>query len=42
MYVYKAERIDGIRVQRINIVYNGIGEFDPLVSTSAHQQEKSA
>ena len=27
IYVYKAERIDGRRVQRIKIVYNCIGEF---------------
>ena len=31
IYVYKAERIDGRQVQRIKIVYNCIGEFDPLV-----------
>ena len=42
IYVYKAERIDGRRVQRIKIVYNCIGEFDPLVSTSTTEQEKSA
>jgi site-specific DNA recombinase len=42
IYVYKAERIDGRRVQRIKIVYNCIGEFDPLVSTSTSEQEKSA
>ncbi|HHX72117.1 MAG TPA: DUF4368 domain-containing protein [Clostridiales bacterium] len=34
IYVYKAERIDGRRVQRIKIVYNCIGELDPPVSTS--------
>jgi site-specific DNA recombinase len=27
IYVYKAERIDGRRVQRIKIVWNCIGEF---------------
>ncbi|HBI27770.1 MAG TPA: recombinase, partial [Peptococcaceae bacterium] len=42
IYVYKAERIDGKRAQRIKIVYNCIGEFDPLVSTSTTEQEKSA
>lgn len=42
IYVYKAERIDGRRVQRIKIVWNCIGEFDPPVSTSAKEQEKSA
>lgn len=42
IYVYKAERIDGRRVQRIKIVYNCIGEFDPPVSTSTTKQEKSA
>lgn len=42
IYVYKAERIDGRRVQRIKIVYNCIGEFDPPVSTSTTVQEKSA
>ncbi len=42
IYVYKAERIDGRRVQRIKIVYNCIGEFDPPVSTSTTEQEKSA
>lgn len=42
IYVYKAERIDGRRVQRIKIVYNCIGEFDPTVSTSPTEQEKSA
>ena len=42
IYVYKAERIDGRRVQRIKIVYNCIGDFDPPVSTSTTKQEKSA
>jgi site-specific DNA recombinase len=42
IYVYKAERIDGRRVQRIKIVYNCIGEYDPPVSTSTTKQEKSA
>ena len=42
IYVYKAERIDGRRVQRIKIVYNCIGEFDPPVSTSTTEKEKSA
>ena len=27
VYVYKAEKVDGRRVQRIRIVYNCIGEF---------------
>ncbi len=42
IYVYKAERIDGRRVQHVKIVYNCIGEFDPPVSTSTTEQEKSA
>jgi site-specific DNA recombinase len=42
IHVYKAERIDGRRVQRIKIIYNCIGEFDPPVSTSTTEQEKSA
>ncbi len=42
IYVYKAERIDGRRVQRIKIVYNCIGEFDQPVSASTTEQEKSA
>ncbi len=42
IYVYKAEHIDSRRVQRIKIVYNCIGEFDPPVSTSTTKQEKSA
>lgn len=42
VYVYKAERIEGRRVQRIKIVYNCIGEFDTPVSTSTTEQEKSA
>lgn len=42
IYVYKAERIDGRRVQRIKIVYNCIGDFNPPVSTSTTEQEKSA
>ncbi|RXE58726.1 DUF4368 domain-containing protein [Acetivibrio mesophilus] len=42
IYVYKAECIDGRRVQRIKIVWNCIGEFDPPVSTSTTKNEKSA
>ncbi|AST58370.1 recombinase [Thermoanaerobacterium thermosaccharolyticum] len=42
IYVYKAERIDGKRVQRIKIVWNCIGEFEPPVSTSTTKNEKSA
>ena len=42
IYVYKAERVDGRRVQRIKIVWNCIGEFTPPVSASAVEQEKSA
>ena len=42
IYVYKAERIDGRRVQRIKIIYNCIGDFDPSVSISTTEQEKSA
>lgn len=40
IYVYKAEHVDGRRVQRIKIVYNCIGEFEPPVSTSTTEQEK--
>ena len=39
IYVYKAERVDGRRVQRIKIVWNCIGEFTP---PTAKEQEKSA
>lgn len=39
IYVYKAERVDGRRVQRIKIVWNCIGEFTPPTAT---EQEKSA
>lgn len=42
IFVYKAERIDGLRVQRIKIVWNCIGEFEPPVSTSTTKNEKSA
>lgn len=42
IFVYKPERIDGRRVQRIKIVWNCIGEFDPPVSTSTTKNEKSA
>jgi len=42
IYVYKAERIDGRRVQRIKIVWNCIGEFEPPVSTTTKKNEKSA
>lgn len=42
IYVYKPERIDGRRVQRIKIVWNCIGEFEPPVSTSTTKNEKSA
>lgn len=40
--VYKAERIDGRRVQRIKIVYNCIGEFTPPATEATQKQEKSA
>jgi 2,3-bisphosphoglycerate-independent phosphoglycerate mutase len=33
IYVYKAERINGKRVQRIKIVWNCIGEFTLPAST---------
>jgi site-specific DNA recombinase len=42
IFVYKAERIDGRRVQRIKIVWNCIGEFEPPVSTSTTKNKKSA
>ncbi|MDS1029946.1 recombinase family protein [Bacillota bacterium LX-D] len=42
IYVYKAERIDGRRVQRIKIVWNCIGEFESPVSTSTTKNEKLA
>jgi hypothetical protein len=37
--VYKAERIDGRRVQRIRIVWNCIGEFMPPMP---QKEEKTA
>lgn len=37
--VYKAERVDGKRVQSIKIVWNCIGEFTP---PTIKEQEKSA
>ena len=40
--VYKAERIDGRRVQRIKIVWNCIGEFMPPATAATQEQEKSA
>lgn len=40
--VYKAERIDGRRVQRIKIVWNCIGEFTPPTTAATQEQEKSA
>ena len=40
--VYKAERIDGRRVQRIKIVWNCIGEFTPPSTAATQEQEKSA
>lgn len=40
--VYKAERIDGRRVQRIKIVWNCIGEFTPPATEATQEQEKSA
>lgn len=42
IYVYKAERVDGRRIQRIKIVYNCIGEFDPLTTIPTTGKEKSA
>lgn len=39
IFVYKAERIDGRRVQRVKIIWNCIGEFTPPATTA---QEKSA
>ena len=39
IYVHKAERIDGKRVQRIQIVWNCIGEFTPLTPEG---EEKTA
>jgi len=40
--VYKAEHIDGRRVQRIKIVWNCIGEFTPPAAAATQEQEKSA
>jgi site-specific DNA recombinase len=37
IYVYKAERINGKRVQRIKIVWNCIGEFTPPASTEGKE-----
>ncbi len=42
IYVYKAERIDGRRVQRIKIVWNCIGEITPPATAATQEQEKSA
>ena len=39
IYVHKAERIDGRRVQRIRIVWNCIGEFIPPMP---QKEEKTA
>lgn len=39
VYVYKAEKVDGHRVQRIRIVYNCIGEF---TLPDATEDEKTA
>ena len=39
VYVYKAEKVDGKRVQRIKIIYNCIGEF---ALPDAAQDEKTA
>lgn len=39
IYVYKTERVDGRRVQRIKIVWNCIGEFTPPTATA---QERTA
>jgi len=39
VYVYKAEKIDGHRVQRIKIIYNCIGEF---TLPDATEDEKTA
>ena len=39
VYVYKAEKVDGRRVQRIKIIYNCIGEFTLL---DAATNEKTA
>lgn len=42
IYIHKAEHIDGRRVQRIKIVFNCIGEVDPLVPVPITEKEKSA
>ena len=39
VYVYQTERVAGYKVQRIRIVWNCIGEFDP---PSTKGQEKTA
>ena len=39
VYVYKAEKVDGHRVQRIKIIYNCIGEF---TLPDAARNEKTA
>lgn len=42
IYVYKAKKVDGHRVQRITIVWNCIGEFTPPPSAPSEENEKSA
>ncbi|MPN61293.1 hypothetical protein SDC9_209028 [bioreactor metagenome] len=42
IFIHKAEHIDGRRVQRIKIVFNCIGEVDPLVPVPITEKEKSA
>ena len=37
IYVYKAEKVDGHRVQRIRIVWNCIGEFTPPQNTETEK-----
>ena len=44
VYVYKAEKVDGHRVQRIRIVYNCIGEFtmpDAATNKKRHSRNKN-
>ena len=39
VYVYQTERVAGYKVQRIRIVWNCIGEFEP---PATKEQEKTA
>ena len=42
IYVFKAEKIDGKKVQRIKIVYNCIGELNAPIPVPTTEKEKTA